>query len=713
MRDLRITALRYALGLLVALSLLMGSRAEARVTRVVIASRDVVADGMSFGASGPYEKLRGRVFFEVDPQDPRNAVVFDLDKASRNANGLVEFSADMMILKPVDVTLGNHELFFEVHNRGNKLSLILMNDTPPGANNNNPTTARDLGNGFLLRRGYTLAWVGWEADILPGNNRLTAQLPMATENGTSITELILTEFADARGAAEVVFTLPLSGTPTVTSYEATSVDQALAMAELRMRPSDSPQPPGPDIPAGEVIPTSQWSFARCPNGPPGVPSATDICLSGGFRNDMVYQLIYKAKNPTVMGLGYVTSRDFIAFLRHEIADDDGNPNPVPGITTALCQGISQTGQYVRDFIYQGFNEDERGGRVCDAAWIHVQGAPKLALNYRFAQPNPATLQHATRVKPDTNFPRTYALRKDPLTGGIDGILKRPATDPKVLHTVTSTEYWQFRASLVDTNEDGTVDLEQPDNVRRYLFSSTQHFPTKGGAPNRGIVDVDGNPQCQQFSNPTHNGALARALLVALDRWVRDGTEPPDSRVPRIDEETLVPSDSKSTRFPTIPAGPTWDAVTYNGVFNASGERDFGPRVHGNSGIIDNLIPVVLSEHRVLVPKVDKIGNEIAGIRHPFIEAPVATHTGWNLRTSEFTDGDLCGTLGMMIPLFDTKAARLAAGDPRPSLEELYKNHKGYVNAVAKAARKLARHRFLLEEDVEELIQEAEQSDVLK
>jgi Alpha/beta hydrolase domain len=678
---------------------------EARVTRIQMTSRVVVADGISFGDTGPYEKLRGTVFFEVDPADPRNAVVFDLDKAPANDRGMVEFSADWMIIKPIDLKRGNGSLFFEVNTRGNLLSADLNN----APRSNNPTTLSDFGNGFLLRQGYTLVWVGWAADVLPGNNRLTVQFPVATDGGP-ITQRILVEFSDAKGAAPAVFTLPLSGNPSFRSYEAVSTDQALAMAELRTRSSDSPRPPDPDIPAGDVIPTSQWSFARCPNGPPGVPSATDICLASGFRNDMVYQLVYNAKNPPVMGLGYVTTRDFTSFLRHATEDDAGNPNPVPGITTVLGYGFSQSGWYLRDFLYQGFNEDEQGRQVFEGVNIHGTGGNKLALNYRFAQPDPSSNQHAFRYRPDTNFPRTYAARPDPLDPGrIDGILKRPATDPKIIDTVTANEYWLFRASLLDTDEDGIRDLVQPENVRRYHFASMQHGP---GLPStRGI----GNRQCQQFSNPLHYGALARALLVALDRWVRDGTEPPDSRVPRIDEETLVPSDQASTRFPVIPAGPTWDAVTYNGLFNASGERDFGPRVQGNRGIIDNVIPVVLSEHRVLVPKVNHIGNEIAGIRHPFVEAPVATHTGWNLRTPEFTDGDLCPVQqgGMRVPLFETRPARLAAGDPRPSLEELYGTHEGYVTKVAKAARRLVHQRLLLDEDADRIMQEADESTVLK
>jgi hypothetical protein len=675
--------------------------AEARVTHIVVISRDIVADGASFGASGPYEKLRGTVFFEVDPADPRNAVVFDLDKAPRNARGMVEFSADWMIIKPVDLSRGNHELFFEVNNRGNKIAYAFLNDTASDASQNNPTTSRDFGNGFLQRRGYTVAWVGWQGDLPPGADRLTAQLPVATEYGKPITERILAEFFDVGvpGGTSPVFTLPLSGSPSVKSYETVSTDPSAAQAELRMRSSDSPRPSAPDIPDGEVVPINHWSFAKCPTGPPGIPSTTDICIAGGFKSDMVYQLVYRATKPTVMGLGYVTTRDFVSFLRHAAADDDGNPNPVPGFTTVLGYGASQDGNYLRDFLYQGFNEDEQGLRVFDGVNIQTAGIKKLFLNYRFAQPSNGSSQHQYRYVPNDTFPHTYAVREDPLHGTLDGILKRPETDPKIIHTVSSREYWQSQASLVGTDENGTTDIDLPENARAYLFSSMQHAGFKGDLPVRG--------NCQQLNNPIRYGALARAMLVALNRWVRAGTPPPDSRVPRIDDGTLAAPEEYCGQFPGIPG------VNCNAVFNGSGERDFGPRVSGNSGVIDNVIPLVVSVHRVLVPAVDEIGNETAGIRHPFVEAPTATLTGWNLRRAAFTDGDLCALDGMWLPLPKTQAEREATGDPRPSLEELYGDHDGYVRQVADAALNLWFERLMLLEDVFQTIREADASDVLK
>jgi hypothetical protein len=687
-----------------ALGLLLGvctTTAEARLTRLQINTVEVVADGASFGATGPYERLTGTAYFEVDPFDPRNAQVFDIDKAPRNGAGMVEFSADAVILKPVDMAKANGTLFFEVNNRGNKISFQMMHDTPPGAPNNNPVAAAHFGNAFLMRSGYVMAWVGWGADIAPGNNRLTVNFPIAMESGQPIIERILTEFSDRNFGGGTPFTLPLSGSPAFKSFPAVSTDKAVAQAELRRRPSDSPRPSGPEIPAGMLVPDGEWSFASCPSGPPGTPSTTDICLAGGFQNNMVYELRYRATNSPVMGLGYVTSRDYVSFLRHAAQDDTGAANHVHGLATTLCQGISSSGMFYRDYLYQGFNEDEEGRRVCDGVHIHIPGVQKLFLNYRFAQPNPFTVQHRERYVPDTNFPRRYQRERDPLTGGVDGILTRPKTDPKVFHSDTSTEWWQFRSSLVDTNDDGTKDRRHPNNVRRYLFSSTQHYPTKGATPSFGT----GNRQCEQLSNVTHPGVYARALIVALHAWVQDNEQPPESRVPQIKNGTLVPPETLA--FPRIPG------VTLLGLYNGSGDRDFGPRVEGNRGVIDTLIPVVLTTHRVLVPQVDMIGNDVAGIRHPFVEAPIATLTGWNTRRPEFTAGDLCDLTGMTVPLKRTAAERLVAGDPRPSLEELYGTHEGYVTAVRAAAEALAAEGLMLPEDVQQTIAEAEASDVLR
>jgi hypothetical protein len=359
---------------------------------------------------------------------------------------------------------------------------------------------------------------------------------------------------------------------------------------------------------------------------------------------------------------------------------------------------------MRDFLYQGFNEDEQGQRVFDGISIHIPGAHKLYLNYRFAQPNPYSVQHRDRYVPDVNWPVTYQVMPDPL-GELpaDGILRRclySGTCPKIIHTDTSTEYWQFRSALVDTDGAGN-DIPLPDQVRKFLLTGTQHFPRKGATPAFG--------SCQQLSNVTHPGVLMRALIVALDDWATAGKQPPDSRIPTVADGTLVSSDQASTGFPEIPG------VGYNGLDNHSGERNFGsqaPRGE-NRGIVGEIRPPVLLDHVNLVPKVNEFGIDMGGLNQPIVEHPVATLTGWNLRREDFTEGDLCDLTGMTVPLFNTEAEQLAAGDPRPSVEELYGNHRGYVNDIRTAARVLRAQRLMLTDDVHTVVQEARDSDVLR
>lgn len=688
------------LSLLIALTCWLAAPAHARLVRLQIDQREVIAQGQSFGNAGAYERLSGTAHFEVDPRDPHNAVVFDLDKAPTNARGMVELSADMAILKPVDAAKSSRTLFFEVNNRGRKITFGRMQDTASDANMNAPATPRDFGNGFLMRRGYVIAWVGWGADIAPGDNRLTVSFPIAQEHGLPITERILTEFGDRNFNGTSPPTLPLSGGSAFKSFPSVSVNKSAAEAELWAVDSDSPRPSGPAIPFGNRLSDDRWAFAACPTGWPGTPSTTDICLKGGFQNKHNYHLLYRATESPVMGLGYVTSRDFVSFLRNAKADDAGNANPVAGIDTTLCQGISSSGMYYRDYLYFGFNEDEQSRRVCDGMHIHVPGAQRLFLNYRFAQPNPFTQQHRERYVPDVSFPVTYAVTRD-AQGREDGILKRAATDPKIIHTDTSNEYWQFRASLLGTDTAAQHDIADPPNVRRYLLAGTQHGWFKGDAPNYGIA----NRQCEQLTNATHTGVILRALIVDLEDWVRRGTPPPESRVPRLADGTLVAPEQ--LKFPAIPG------VTFAALYNGSGERDFGPRVKNNAGVIDKLFPDILSTHHLLVPQVDQLGNDVAGIRHPLVEAPIATLLGWNTRRAEFGGNDLCDLLGSTIALPATREQAGAAGDPRPALQDLYRDHDDYVRKVEQAARALERAHLMLPEDVELTVREARESQTLR
>lgn len=666
--------------------------ARAENVDLEITRRDVVADGEAFGAAGSYEKLVGTISFQVDPEDPRNAVITDLDRAPRNEDGLVSYSTDFYLLRPTDTSKWNGKVFFEVNNRGNKL-LRFFND---GSSSNDPTTREDFGTGFLLNEGYAVAWAGWEGDVLPGDNRMTIRVPVPrNDDGSPVTQRIVVEFRDGNFQPDGSTTaLPLSGSPNFASYPLAAGRES--DAELRVRSSDSPRPSGPDIPLGRAVPRDQWEFS----------SSTEITLRTGFQPGMVYELSYVARDPRVMALGYAATRDVVSFLRHARTDEDGDPNPLAtggGVRHVLGEGISSSGMYMRDFLYQGFNADVEGRQVFDGVHIHIPGAQKLFLNYRFSQPNPYSVQHRDRFMPYVSFPFNFGVRSNPLVErGLmrgprrDGILKRPKSDPLVIQTDTSSEYWQFQASLVETDGFGNH-VRLPRNARHYLLSGTQHG---SGTPSA-------LGMCQQLTNPTSQGPAMRALFTGLDRWVTEGVAPPPSRRPTIGNGLLVRPNRTSVGFPRIPG------VAFTSRHNAAGERDFGPRVTQNQGIITNWgHPPVIARYQVDVPKVNAVGIDQGGVDVPVVGVPTATLTGWNLRRTPFTASDLCDLSGMSLPLHITADQADLTGDERPSLEELYGSHDGYVAAMRRFADEMVARRLLLPADAEQAVADARASTVL-
>jgi len=667
---------------------------QARVVRIEINRvESPTFEGTVFGKVGQYEKMVGVAFMEVDPLDPHNAGIVNLERAPRNERGMVEYNADIYILKPIDLERGNHKLFLEVHNRGNKLALNFLNDSPGGVND--PTAATDAGNGFLFREGYTVLWTGWQGDVTPGNNRMTIRVPIATQkDGSPIVARVRQEYSDRFIPTEGTFTLPLSGSTQFASYESAARDTSQAILTVRERTADP----------RALVPADKWEFASCTlkkDGTLGVqPSPFDICLFEGFAVDRLYELTYPAKNPVVMGLGYAVTRDVISFLRYEPADAAGNANPVgSSITNAYGLGISSSGMYMRDWLYLGFNEDEQGRKVFDGAWSHIGGGHRLLMNVEFAQPNDYSRQDIWHdFISNSIFPFGYSVTTDPITGRTDGILKRPATDPLLIVTDTSTEFWEFQGSLVTHDAFGN-EIPVPSNARVYLMSSLQHSVGPGGPPARG--------SCQQLSNPLANSPIYRALLDDLDAWVTHGVNPPENRYPR--GRDLVAPDQESTGFPNIPG------VTYTGLLNELHVWDYGLEFGPAGGRMTLLPPLSVpdTDYTLLVPRVDAIGNDAPGVRSTFIEAPIATYSGWNVRAAGFREGEMCGLTGSYIPLATTQAERERAGDPRPSLEELYGDHAGYVRAVTRAAIGLWSQRFLLQEDVRRLVTQAQNSDVLR
>jgi hypothetical protein len=646
--------------------------ARARVTQISITRvESPTFEGRSFGRVGQYEKLVGLVFGEVDPDDPLNAVITDIGLAPRNAEGKVEYTADFYILKPVHLSRGNGRLLYEVNNRGNKLSIGFLNFFGTTANtNNDPTTSADAGNGFLMRQGYTIAWSGWDITAAPGGNRLTITVPVALSGGDPIVGPALEDFT-------------IDGDTTLTgalTYPAATFDKSQAALTVQVYRSDPPT----------SVPSTDWEY---------VDASTIQLLPAGtpFQHGTIYQFVYPAIGPKISTLGFAATRDFVCFLRHAVGDDQRNPNPLAGeIRWTFSFGISQSGRFQRPFLHLGFNEDEEGRRVFDGMLPYINGGGGGFFNYRFAQPGRTDWHRLSHPFPEQIFPFAYPIITDPLTGETDGVLARCTTSgtcPKVFDTNDANSYWFKSASLVITTPDGGSDLDDPPNVRFFLFSSIPHGPASG----LGI--------CQQLQNPVVPNAGLRALLVSLAEWVVRGREPPASQVPRLEEGTLVHSLPQSeVGFPDIPG------VSYNGVVSIRELADYGPDF--DQGIITVVPPVLLGPaYATLVPTTDADGIDVAGIHLPEIGVPLATYTGWNLRADPPNDD--CTASGSLIPFATTEAERQATGDPRLSIEERYKNHEGYVRAVARASRRLVHKRFLLEEDAEQYVEEAEASNVLR
>jgi Alpha/beta hydrolase domain len=625
--------------------------------KIEITSIEPAFDGVEFGDVGRYEKVVGRIRGGADPDHHLNAGIVNLDRAPRGAAGMVEYCVDFCLLKPADPRGFNGRILYDVINRGNKLALTAFNDAPASPN---LSAAADAGNGFLMRQGYAVLWSAWQGDVAPGEGRMVASLPVATNNGAPIVGVNRDEF---------IFNHPHTPARAPLSYPAHMTDQTQAALTVRQRERD------PRL----ALPATAWRYLS--------NRAIEITRPAGFDGGAIYEFIYPARDPIVMGLGFAAVRDVVSFLRHRAADDDGSPNPLsagggaPAVAQVYAFGMSQSGRFLRDWLWQGFNEDLNGARVFDGVIPSLAGARKTFTNFAFAQPGRFSCQHEDHLTPGDQFPFTYATRSDPLSGRTDGILARYRASgcrPRIMQTDSSGEFWQGRASLVVTDETGR-DLELPEDVRMYTFCGTQH----GGRFATAVF-----PFCRHPGNPVEMSAPHRALLVALDRWVSAGVPPPPSSFPRVSDRTLVVAPALD--FAAVPG------AAYTGLLNELYEVDFTVQP-----------PRPLADHKyaVLVPAVDVDGNELGGVRLPDIVAPMGTHTGWNPRREGFAPGELA-LLGSYFPFAKTAAERRAAGDKRASLEERYAGHEAYVEAVTRAARELCEARLVLPEDVERYIEMA-------
>jgi hypothetical protein len=665
-------------------ALLTATVAEARITKIDITSAESPTfGGTTFGTVGAYEKLRGRAYGEVDPADPRNALITDIELAPRNAGGKVEYSMDIYILKPINLSQGNNKLFLEVNNRGNKLFYGLNGSSAVTANN--PTTAADAGDAFLMKQGYTIAWNGWDISAPAGGDRLLITVPVATNGGATIT---------GPSYEYIVFDNSTTLTSTL-AYAAATTDKSQATLTVRQHLTD----------AAVTIPATGWEYTS------GAGTAIRLLPAGTpFQQSAVYEFSYTAKNPLVAGLGLAATRDFLSFLRHATSDDFGHPNPLAGhVEHTYSFTVSQPARYVNDFQTLGFNEDEQGRPAIDGVLNWIGAGSGVNINFRFGQPGRTERNRQNHRYPEANFPFAYPNLTDPYTGKTGGRGVRCAesnTCPKALEVSSANEYWVKAGSLLHTDPTGKDLHPDPENVRFFMLSSVEHTVT--GAPPLSAGT------CQQYRNPTDPNPALRALFVALDEWVTADVKPPNSEVPT--KGTAVYSIPLSNGLGVVPQNalgfPNIPGVTYTGVITVRHLFDFGPLF--DDGIMtinppDFSGPVYPS----FVSKVDKDGNDIAGIRLPPVEAPIATTTGWALRAAAFGGPDGCESFGQWIPFKTTEAQRRAAGDPRLSLEERYKSHEKYVKEVAKAAKDLEKRRFLLPADAQRYIDEAQASSVLQ
>jgi hypothetical protein len=641
------------------------------VRRIEIIEQETpVFEGAEFGPVGAYERLHGTAFCDLDPAHALNAGIVNLDKAPRNARGRVEYQVDFRILKPIDLNRGNGWLLYDVPNRGNQPVMTRLNGAPEGGH---PKTA---GNGFLMRHGFTVVWSAWQGDVPPGADRLVARFPIATGADGPLTAMVREEFiAEATGLLGDANIQEVSDDRFIGTliYPVTDLNAPEATLTVRQREADPRMTP--QGLAWRLVDDRHVEIART--------------TASGFDRGAIYEFIYRARDPMVMGIGFAAIRDIVAFLRHATHDAAGNANPLapaekPRIRHALGFGISQSGRVLRDLLYYGFNQDLEERKVFDAVLPVVGGSRRTCVNSAFAQPGRYSRQHEDHSYGDDQFPFSYPTLADPISGRTAGILQR-ARDagvcPKVMHLDTESDVWQARSSLVVTDTSGG-DVAMPDDVRVYLAGGVQHAAPRPMA--KQVTQLPGNP--------LGYGAFMRSLLIALVEWVDHGVPPPASRFPSRGAGTLVSLAEARAGFPAVPG------LNFPDVLNELRLRNHAVEP-----------PAESTAYPVFVQSVDADGNAMGGIRHPLLDAPLATHTGWALRAPGFAEGDLFTVNGSMIPFATTEAERQRAGDPRPSIAARYASRELWAEKLAEATARLVADRLLLQEDAHRLTSAARES----
>lgn len=703
-----------------ALLLLAARSSDARVERVEILTRTDVLDGKPFGDAGAYEKVAGKVHFAVKPDAAANRFIVDLEKAPRNAASEVEFVSDFYILRPKEAARASGSVLLEIPNRGGKGILALMQG---GKGSRDPRTEEEFGDGFLMRRGVTVAWLGWQWDVRDDANMMRLQGPVAqkgrgnagdtpaatAETGKAITGLVRADFVPNERMDVYPLGHFIGGDIGGTEYACSDPNDPANALTVR------------DAPMAErrKIPRREWEFVETDKWKVG-NGLRAIRLKGGFEAGKIYEIIYRAKDPVIAGVGFAAVRDFASYLKQP-------GNELTPAQRVYSLGISQTGRFLRHFLLEGFNADEAGKRAIDGMFVHVAGGGIGSFNHRFAQPSRDAQPTTALFYPTDLFPFTDTPQTDPVTGQTAGLLDRAKADkalPKIFYTNTSYEYWSRAASLIHTSPDGERDVAPPENARIYLLAGLQHF----SGPFPPVKDTERGLASANLPNPNPVRWFWRALFVAMDDWVREDKAPPGSRYPKLADGTLVsatPTARHSERSGTesknlaksragtlvrsLDSARDDGALHFPGIPNAQvPERmhqalrlDFGPQ--WKKRIITKQPPGVGTPFLGFVPQVDKDGNDLGGVRLPELEVPLATYTGWNLRDPKTgMPNERLSFLGSFFPLPKTKAE--AAGDPRRPIAERYPSRDEYLKKFRDAANQLADKRFLLPEDVDALVQ---------
>ena len=663
-----------------ALCFIPAAPAQARITRVQITTREnPTFGGYSWPGVGQYEKIAGKAFAEVDPTDPLNAVIVDIGLAPRNANGNVEFSFDFYILKPIDLSNGNHQVMYEPPNRGRKTWASLGRFNAGGNDPGSVTDATALQNAFLMPKGYTMVWSGW--DFSAGTNNAgfntTITLPVAHGPGNATITGPSFEYIVTSGTA--AFTL---------TYAAATLNQSQATLTHRVHLNDTPQ----------VVPSSGWTYNAA-------GTTINLVPAGWVAND-IYEFSYTAKDPTVNGLGFATIRDWVAWLRYETKDDLNVPNPLANYITRIYTEISsQPGRLLNDFRHLGFNQALNGLKVFDGMMQWIAAGDGINMNYRFSQPGRTERNRQDHLFAEGVFPFANVTTTDPFTGKTDSRYARciaTNTCPLGAEIYSANEYWVKAASLLHTTPDGATDLPDSPHTRNYFISSHQHGT--GSATSRGA--------CQQFQNPLDSQAVQRALFIALDQW-SNGIPPPASRVPRLADGTLVPPlPQAGMGFPAEIPDPFKETlngfVTYTGLKTTRYLFNYGPGYY-ETGIATINPPAIFPPgyqdnplngpiYPSFIPKTDSDGNDIAGVHLPDVTVPLATYTGWALRAARQAN-DGCEGSGQMIAFAPDAAARALSKDPRPAVAERYPTFGVYYGKVVAAVNQMVADRLMLLEDV--------------